>query len=725
MNRRLIRLVVFILPVLLLGAVGVAGAQALTFAPKTDFAAGDTPQAVATGDFNGDGHADLAVADWWADSVSILLGDGLGGFATPATHATGGNPCSVAVGDFNGDTKLDLAVANNYSGDVSILLGDGAGGFGAATDYSMGDWPQGVAVADFNGDTKLDLAVVNGGDNNVVVRLGAGNGTFGAPASFATGSNPSSVSVGDFNEDGDVDLAVTNLWSASVSILPGDGSGGFGAKIDSPAGTWPRQSVVGDFDGDGHLDLATANQNGTNVHVLLGDGAGAFSDHAHYTTGAYSFGLTAADFDGDGNADLAVGTWVNDKVTVLTGAGDGTFGSPIAYGGGSGPFALVAPDLNGDGRPDIVAANNYSGNNVSVLLNEAPAGTLTIEGGATTSNTRLVRLSAAIPHATQMRLCDEGDAWTAWQPYEQYTYWTLPAGDGAKTVDVQYRTSVDTAPIAATVILLDMTAPSTTDDAAATWMTTSPATVHLTPADGDGSGVAATQYKVDGDASWTTGTTVSISGDGIHTLRYRSADEAGNVEETQVRLVRVDGHAPAASLPGVNDLWHNAPVLALVQASDAGSGVQEITYSLDGAAFVAGSGLLVRTDGDHTFDYAVTDWAGNTTGTLHAHIRIDTHRPTTSGHATSAYRNKKATFRVLVTDAKPGSPTAKVMIVIKNAKKQIVKILPSVVVPTNAWRTISWAKCALAKGRYFYVVRATDAAGNWQSRGGGNWLVVK
>jgi len=324
-----------------------------------------------------------------------------------------------------------------------------------------------------------------------------------------------------------------------------------------------------------------------------------------------------------------------------------------------------------------------------------------------------------------MRLCDEGGAWTAWQPYEQYTYWTLPAGDGAKTVDVQYRTSLDTAPIASATILLDTNAPSTTDDAAVSWIAVSPATVHLTATDGDGSGVAVTQYKLDGDTGWSSGTTASIVGDGVHVLRYRSIDEAGNVEETQVRLVMVDSHVPDVSLPGVDELWHNAPVLALVQASDDCSGVQAIRYSLDGADFVTGPGLLVRADGDHTFNYTVTDRAGNTTATQQAHIRIDRHKPMTHGLATSAYRNKKAIFEVFVKDAKPGSPTATVKILIKNAMKQIVMSLPSVVVSTNAWSEISWVKCALARGKYRYVVRAKDVAGNWQIKTGTNVLVVK
>ena len=46
------------------------------------------------------------------DTVSIRLGDGLGGFSGSTEVSVGSDPYSVAIGDFNGDGKQDLAVAN-------------------------------------------------------------------------------------------------------------------------------------------------------------------------------------------------------------------------------------------------------------------------------------------------------------------------------------------------------------------------------------------------------------------------------------------------------------------------------------------------------------------------------------------------------------------------------------------------------------------------------------
>ena len=96
----------------LLAASTAANAQ-FTPAPGSPFAVGTQPLSVAVGDFNGDGKPDLALANSVDNNVTVLLGNGSGGFTTPgATFAVGLDPWSVAVGDFNGDGKPDLAVAN-------------------------------------------------------------------------------------------------------------------------------------------------------------------------------------------------------------------------------------------------------------------------------------------------------------------------------------------------------------------------------------------------------------------------------------------------------------------------------------------------------------------------------------------------------------------------------------------------------------------------------------
>lgn len=171
-------------------------------APSSPFAVDRGSRLVITGDVNGDKNLDLVTANLAGSSVSVLLGDGRGGFvmAPKSPVALTIAPFAVAMGDFNGDQKPDLICSGNNSSNGMVLLGDGAGGFSPTSTFSAGSSPTGLAVADFNGDQRLDFAVANFGGGNVSVLLGNGAGSFSpAPVSPSVGTGPITVAAGDLN----------------------------------------------------------------------------------------------------------------------------------------------------------------------------------------------------------------------------------------------------------------------------------------------------------------------------------------------------------------------------------------------------------------------------------------------------------------------------------------------------------------------------------------------
>ena len=209
------------------------------------------------------------MANYDLDSVSILLGDGFGGFSAPTTFVAGTHPIAVVVGDFDADGKQDLAVANTDSNNVSILLGNGMGGFSAPRNFRVGIYPFSLVLGDFNGDGNQDLAVGNFGAATVSILLGDGTGRFAGPRDFALPHPPHFLAVGDFNGDGKQDLAVDA--PPALSILVGDGMGGFGAAGNFNISNTSFWVVVGDFNNDAMQDLALPDLDSSNVSILMRD----------------------------------------------------------------------------------------------------------------------------------------------------------------------------------------------------------------------------------------------------------------------------------------------------------------------------------------------------------------------------------------------------------------------------------------------------------------------
>lgn len=301
---------------------------------------------LACGDFDGDGHDDLAVGvpqedvpsssapgapevfnagvvqvlygspegltadrDQWFSQASVTLG------GTPVSNGNFG--LSLAAGDFDGDGDDDLAIGSPgtgttpAAGSVDVVFGSPTGLAGTAQHWDLvGDgiadapeidvWAPTISTGDFDGDGTDDLAIgLPGEDIGSIVDAGGVQVVYGSTSGL--------TAVGG------------QWWYQGLPDVIG------GSETRDRYG---EHLTTGDFDGDGTDDLAVGiNGEGSGtladsgaVHVMYGSASGLTADDDQWwdqgspgIRGALeqhdNFGraVSSGDFDADGIDDLAIG----------------------------------------------------------------------------------------------------------------------------------------------------------------------------------------------------------------------------------------------------------------------------------------------------------------------------------------------------------------------------------------------------------------------------------
>ncbi|MEW5849736.1 MAG: VCBS repeat-containing protein [Myxococcota bacterium] len=307
--------------------------------------------AVASGDFDGDGLPDLAVATATPDVVRIYRRRPEGYFSSIGNAAISGVAVELHAVDVNRDGILDLV---SVASGVNVSIGTGGGAFAAATQWLVGDAPVSVTSGDFDRDGAVDLVAASGpSGTNGMLLLGDGAGSFSGPTRFGASVNVLGIAAGDVDRDAALDVVFVSDTDPVVVVVPGDGAGGFGNQQTLVTTGVPHAFAAVDMDADGWLDIITANRATDDLSVIRGGADGFAFPRSISVPGTALGGIAAARIDGDGAPDLVLTDSLNDQMLVLANINAGECG--LAWdGSGSVPNGATLADVTGDGVVDAL-----------------------------------------------------------------------------------------------------------------------------------------------------------------------------------------------------------------------------------------------------------------------------------------------------------------------------------------------------------------------------------
>ena len=289
----------------------------------------------------------------------------------------------IASGDLDGDGIVDLAIAGYATGTGAVdyikwYKNDGNGNFTETSTTLVSstiDDVDGLIIADIDGQNGNDIIATSQAQDKLIYFLSDGIGGFNTEVQVGGAIDyAGQVVAGDINKDGNVDIALVS-WGAvpgdeKVSWFSGDGLGGFTAETDIASGgtdgSGPWTIDIADFDGDTDLDILVGYySSGIEIYYnqYIENGSATFVKDAVTVDSGFSYLIQSifADVNNDG---------VMDVVKVDNSSGDVEWFSKIKNGASTLNVLNYDYDLNEKiiARPGTVAVADVDNDNIDDVI---------------------------------------------------------------------------------------------------------------------------------------------------------------------------------------------------------------------------------------------------------------------------------------------------------------------------------------------------------------------
>ena len=216
-------------------------------------------------------------------------------------------------------------------------------------------------------------------------------------------------------------------------------------------------------------------------------------------------------------------------------------------------------------------------------------------------------------------------------------------------------------------------------------------------------------YRI--DKVLVDGSAVTLTGEGTYTFPPLDADHT-----ISVSFAPLSGPAPVTTVSGTVKGWSRHPVTLRFTAVPGSGGwpVAYTEYRVGDGAWTHGTQVRVTREGVTRVSYRSADTLGQVEVAEAVAVHIDTQRPRVEAQDAAGAGGGVVRMRYRVVDPVPGSGSALVRLKVVGADGRVLTRSSTVPAPVNDWRSVRISTRSLAPGVYTVVLRAVDAAGNFQ-----------